>query len=148
MNKSGLSLIDKAAKVCGSDAALARKLGTKPPAISEMRAGKREISPETAALLADIAHEDAREAVIQAVIERNRTGPKAETIRAILGKGLAAGVVAMWGFSYSNGWTGATETAAAELTALRIVFSRWRRSDRRLSPGRETRPAWGTPLHA
>ncbi|MEI2747051.1 MAG: helix-turn-helix domain-containing protein [Ottowia sp.] len=121
MNKSGLSLIDKAAKVCGSDAALARKLGTKPPAISEMRAGKREISPETAALLADIAHEDAREAVIQAVIERNRTGPKAETIRAILGKGLAAGVAAVWVFSYSKGWTGAIQTVANSLNQLHIV---------------------------
>mgnify|MGYP001176861402 FL=1 len=92
--KSGKTLIDKAAEICGSYSALAERIGTSKQALSDMKHGKREISPETAAMLADIAHEDAREAVIQAVIERNRTGPKAETIRAILGKGLAAGVAA------------------------------------------------------
>jgi DNA-binding transcriptional regulator YdaS (Cro superfamily) len=119
--KSGKTLIDKAAEICGSYSALAERIGTSKQALSDMKHGKREISPETAAMLADIAHEDAREAVIQAVIERNRTGPKAETIRAILGKGLAAGVAAVWVFSYSNGWTGAIQTVANSLNQLHIV---------------------------
>ena len=88
-----------------------------------MKQGTRAISPETAALLADIAHEDAREAVIQAVIERNKTGPKAEQIREILGKALAAGVAAVLVFSYAELPTSAMESAASELTILHIVSS-------------------------
>lgn len=122
--KSGKTLIDKAAEICGSYSALAERIGTSKQALSDMKHGKREISPETAAMLADIAHEDAREAVIQAVIERNRTGPKAEQIRAILGKALAAGVAGMWVFSYSNGWTGAIQTVANSLNELHIVLSK------------------------
>lgn len=123
MNKSGITLIDKASEMCGSDAALARRIGTKPPAISEMRAGKREISPETAALLADIAHVDAREAVIQAVIERNKTGPKAEMIREILGKATAAGAAAMLLIYYGAPLDTASDLVAAQLTPLHIVLS-------------------------
>lgn len=123
MVNSGQILIDKAAKVCGSDAALARRLGTKPPAISELRAGKREMSPETAALLADIARVDAREAVIQAVIARNKTGPKAEQIREILGKGLAVGAAALLVFSYDAPLTVTSDFVAVQLTPMHIVLS-------------------------
>lgn len=117
------TLIDKAAANCSSYTALAEKLGTSKQALSEMKQGTRAISPETAALLADIAHEDAREAVIQAVIERNKTGPKAEQIREILGKALAAGVAAVLVFSYADLPTSAMESAASELTILHIVLS-------------------------
>lgn len=115
------TLIDKAAANCSSYTALAEKLGTSKQALSEMKQGTRAISPETAALLADIAQEDAREAVIQAVIERNKTGPKAEQIREILGKALAAGVAAVLVFSYADLPTSAMESAASELTILHIV---------------------------
>lgn len=86
-----------------------------------MKHGHREISPETAALLADIARVDVREAVIQAVIERNKTGPKAEQIRLILGKGIAAGAVAALLFYYNVPLIGAMETAALELPVMHIV---------------------------
>jgi len=86
-----------------------------------MKHGTRELSPETAALLADIARVDAREAVIQAVIDRNKTGPKAEQIRDILGKALAAGVAAVLLTSYSVPSTGAHDFEAAQLTPLHIV---------------------------
>lgn len=102
MSTPAKTLIDNAAKMCGSEAELARRIGTSPAALSHLKHGKREMSPETAALLADIAHMDAREAVIQAVIERNKTGPKAEQIREILGKALAAGVAAVLVFSYAD----------------------------------------------
>ena len=118
---TGISLIDKAVKVCGTEAAVARRLGTSAQSLSHMKHGKREISPETAALLADIAHEDAREAVIQAVIERNRTGPKAEMIREILGKALAAGAAAVLVFSYVAPLDSASILIATKLTLLHIV---------------------------
>ena len=116
-------LIDKAAKVCGSDEALAKRLGTARPNISLMRAGKRAISPETAAELADIAGEDAREAAISAMIENAKGTRRESVLRDILGKGLAAGVVGMLVFSYSGGAISATETIARKLDSLYIVSS-------------------------
>lgn len=121
--KSVKTLIDKAAKVCGSEAEVARRLGTSRQALSAMKHGTRETSPETAAMLADIAHEDAREAVIQAVIERNKTGPKADLIREILGKATAAGAAAVLGFSYVAPLFSAMESGASKLTLLHIVLS-------------------------
>ena len=118
MSSPAKTLIDNAAKMCGSEAELARRIGTSPAALSHLKHGNREMSPETAALLADIAHMDAREAVIQAIIERNKTGPKAEQIREILGKALAAGVAAVLVFSYADLPTSAMESAASELTIL------------------------------
>lgn len=123
MSSPAKTLIDNAAKMCGSEAELARRIGTSPAALSHLKHGNREMSPETAALLADIAHMDAREAVIQAVIERNKTGPKAEQIREILGKALAAGVAAVLVFSYADLQIFAMESAASELTILHIVSS-------------------------
>lgn len=63
----------------------------------------------------------AREVVIQAVIERNRSGPKAEQIREILGKALAGGVAAEWLFSYSKPLISAIGSEAIQLTLLHIV---------------------------
>jgi len=62
-------LIDKASEVCGSDSKLAERMGVHRVVIAEMRSGKRSISPATAAELADIAGEDAREAAIAAILE-------------------------------------------------------------------------------
>lgn len=115
------TLIDKAAKNCSSYSELARRIGTSHAALSEMKHGKREMSPETAALLADIANEDAREAVIRAVIERNRTGPKAEQIREILGKALAGGAVVALLICYNANLIDAIGIIASGLTMLYIV---------------------------
>lgn len=100
--KLGQSLIDKASKVCGSDAALARRMNVYPADVSNLRSGKRPLSPELAAELADIAGEDPRQAVIDAVIERNMGTRKEGAMLNILGKALAAGVAAMWLFTYSG----------------------------------------------
>lgn len=110
--KLGQTLIDRAAEVCGSDAALARRMGIYPADVSNLRAGKRPLSPELAAELADIAGQDARQAVIDAVIERNMHSRKGEALRSILGKGLAVGVVGMLAFSYSGDSISATVNAA------------------------------------
>lgn len=110
--KTVQTLIDKASKACGSDAALARRMGIYPADISNLRAGKRALSPELAAEIADIAGEDARQAVIDAVIERNLTGKKGPLLKEILGKEIAAGEAAALGFSYKNALTYATETIA------------------------------------
>lgn len=105
----GLSLIDKASKLCGNDAALARRMGVTQAMISQLRANKRPMTPEVAAELADIAGEDARQAVIDAVIERTKGTRKEGAMREILGKALAAGVAGVLVFSYNGGSISATD---------------------------------------
>ncbi len=98
-----VELIDKASKTCGSDSALADRLGIPRQNLSHMRTGKRSISPATAAELADIAGDDAREAAIAAILESARGTRREGVLREILGKGIAAGVAALLVFSYSDG---------------------------------------------
>lgn len=95
-------LIDKASKVCGGDSALAEKMGIPRQNVYLMRAGKRPISPATAAELADIAGDDAREAAIAAVIESAKGTRRESVLREILGKAIAAGVAGLLVFSYSG----------------------------------------------
>lgn len=101
--QSAQSLIDKASEMCGGDAALARRMGISKALISLMRSGERGITPGTAAELADIAGDDAREAVISAVIENAKGTRKESVLREILGKAVAVGVVGLLAFSYSDG---------------------------------------------
>lgn len=123
------TLIDKAAKVCGSDAALAKRMGVKPTVISMLRHG-RTITPETAAELADIAGEDARDAAIQAVLERSKGTRREGVLREILGKALAAGVAGMLVFSYNDDSTSTfpnTAKSDKDVNQLYIVeyLMRW-----------------------
>lgn len=101
--QSAQSLIDKASEMCGGDAALARRMGISKALISLMGSGERGITPGTAAELADIAGDDAREAVISAVIENAKGTRKESVLREILGKAVAVGVVGLLAFSYSDG---------------------------------------------
>jgi transcriptional regulator with XRE-family HTH domain len=117
------SLIDKAIESCGSAAELARKMGIDRAEVTKLKQGKRPLSPELAAELADIAGDDAREAAIHAIIERNAEGRKGHLLREILGKALAAGVVGMWVFSYNGDSIYATEKIATKLDSLYIVSS-------------------------
>ena len=105
-------LIDKASKICGSDSKLAERMGIHRVAIAEMRAGKRAISPATAAELADIAGDDAREAAIAAVIEGAKGTRRESVLREILGKAIAAGVAGLLVFSYKDDSTSSTEKIA------------------------------------
>lgn len=100
--ESVITLIDKASKVCGNDSALAERIGTPRANISLMRAGKRAISPATAAELADIAGVDVDYAMKLAVLESVKGTRREAKLREILGKGLAAGAVAMLATSYSS----------------------------------------------
>jgi len=87
-------------------------MGIYPADISNLRAGKRPLSPELAAEIADIAGEDARQAVIDAIIERNAEGRKGALLREILGKARAAGGAAMCHISYNDASISATDSIA------------------------------------
>lgn len=127
-----ISLIDKAAKICGGQNALAMRLGFSSGTLSDMKHGRKAISPATAAELADIAGEDAREAAIDAVIASAQGTRRESTLRAILGKALAAGAVAMLGFSYNGDSIAAMVKIAKPSDSLYIVSTRWVRHWRAL----------------
>lgn len=116
------TLIDNAVKKCGSQAELARRVGVYAPDISKLRAGTRTLTPELAALIADEAHMDARQAYIDAGIERDLANPNGGRLADVLGKALAAGVAAVLVFSYADLPISAMESAASELTILHIVL--------------------------
>lgn len=128
------TLIDRASEVCGGDAKLARRMGVSQSVISDMRHRGRSISPVTAAELADIAGEDAREAAIAAVIESTKGTRREGAMREILGKALAVGVAGMLVFSYSGDSISSTEkptTTANNCNSLYIVSTWVRRVLRR-----------------
>ena len=112
-------LIDRASEMCGGDSALAEKMGIPRQNVYLMRTGKRPISPATAAELADIAGDDAREAAIAAIIESAKGTRRESVLREILGKALAAGVAAMLVFSYSGDSISATDSIAKNATAIK-----------------------------
>lgn len=142
-----VTLIDKAIETCGSAAELARRMGIDRAEITKLHKGTRPMSPELAAEIADIAGEDAREAAIAAIIERNAEGRKGHLLREILGKALAAGVAGMLVFSYSGDSISATETIAVSNENVKPVIHRiysWiRRTTSRLLAALRLRPCGG-----
>ena len=88
----GQSLIDKASKLCSSDAELARRIGVHRVVIAEMRTGKRAISPSTAAQLADISGLNPRDAAIDSIIDGAKGTRREDALRRILGKKMASEV--------------------------------------------------------
>lgn len=145
--QSAQSLIDKASEICGGDAALARRMGISKALISLMRSGERGITPATAAELADIAGDDAREAAIAAVIEGAKGTRRESVVREILGKALAAGVAGLLVFSYSGDSISATEKIATnDLTiyeSIHRIYWRIRRATARLLAALRLRPYGG-----
>ena len=75
------TLIDKAIELCGTAAEVARRLEIDRSEITRLRKGTRPLSPELAAEIADIAGEDARQAAIDAIIERNEKNRKGPLLR-------------------------------------------------------------------
>lgn len=116
------TLIDKAEKVCGSADALAARMGVKANVISMLKHG-RTITPETAAELADIAGEDAREAAIFAMLERAKGTRREGVLREVLGKAQAAGVAAVLVFSYNGDSNSATAMTRKPTESVKTVNS-------------------------
>lgn len=125
--KLAQTLIDNAVKMCESESDLARRLGMFPQDIHQLKTGKRVLSPEVATKLADIAGIDPRQAAIDALIERDLRNPAGGRVAEILGKALAAGVVATLVFVCSGLFSGATKSEAAQLT-VRYIVCRWLRT--------------------
>jgi len=78
------TLIDEAANVCGSYAALARRIGTTPQRVDEWKHGKRAMTPESVADLCNVAQVDGDEAcrlAALAVIENPKNASRKEALR-------------------------------------------------------------------
>lgn len=88
----GQTLIDKAAKVCGSYYRLSKETGFDQAAMSHIKSGKRALPLEWVPVLAEVAGVNARDALAFCMAERLPEGSRA---RAILGEVRAAGVAAM-----------------------------------------------------
>jgi DNA-binding transcriptional regulator YdaS (Cro superfamily) len=81
-----------------TDRELADRLGIKPPNLTEMRQGRRAVSPETVAALCDVLQlsgEEAREWLAIAVIENPKNASKAELLKRALFACWALGVAAL-----------------------------------------------------
>lgn len=77
------SLIDEASQVCGSDRKLCLRTGLKPPQLSDMRAGRAPISPQTVGLLCDVLEllgEESRRLAAEAVVH-NAIPARKEALR-------------------------------------------------------------------
>lgn len=85
------TLIDKASHMCGGQNALARELKISSAYMSQLRTGKRPVTPAIAAVMADIAHENVAEAIGMATLASVEGGPLEYRLGQILGKGQAAG---------------------------------------------------------
>ena len=96
------TLIDKASAICGGQNALAKQLGFSSGTLSDMKHGRKAISPATAIELADICNEDVNLAISESIYASVEGTRREVKIREILGKALVAGVVGMSVFSYSS----------------------------------------------
>ena len=82
------TLIERAAKVQGSEYKLAKALGITPQRLSDWKHQRRTCTPEDWTLLAAAAQLDPEEALIRAVIAKHANTPKGERLLTALGKGL------------------------------------------------------------
>lgn len=87
-----LSLIDKAAEICGSRYRLAQVLKVSESNLASVKAGRRALPLEWVPELAEIAGEDPRDALAWVMAERLPEGSRA---RALLGGACRTGVAAM-----------------------------------------------------
>lgn len=92
------TLIDEAVRKCTTSAELARRIGVHRSEITELQSGRRQISPVTVGLLADVLELDGEEARRLAVlaIVAGAKGEKAGVLRRAFfvcwGTGVACGV--------------------------------------------------------
>ena len=109
------TLIDKAAKVCGSKSELARRLGIAQQHVSQWASGSRTCQPEDIAAMAHIAGFDAMEFLARAIVRKAEGTKKGALLKSGLGKYLPATGEAM----NSNG--GAAEGSSGVARSIRCI---------------------------
>lgn len=79
-----LTLIARARTLGYSDAELSRRIGVTPSYLCDVAAGRKKMSPEAAALLADLCGEDASDALKRQTVENERRPERREALRKAL----------------------------------------------------------------
>lgn len=93
-----VTLIDEAALVCGGQAALARRINVHRSELSEIRSGRRPLTPELVGLLADVLElsaEDARRLAAEAVVQNPKNAGRAGVLRRAFFVSLAVGAASV-----------------------------------------------------
>ena len=86
-----LDLIDKAAKIAGSDYRLAKQIGVSPQRMSDWRNGRCTVGVEYRALMADVAGLDVDEVIRDALLEKHANTPLGERLLSVLGNAVHGG---------------------------------------------------------
>ena len=86
-------LIERASKVAGSDAALARMIETAPPNLAMWKSGAKPCPPADVALMASVAGLNADEWLVRAVMAKHEGTAKGEKLMRVLKASLATGAV-------------------------------------------------------
>jgi len=89
------ALLDKAAKVCGSRYALAKRLGVAESNLTSMAKGRRPIPATLAGDLADIIGRDPREAACAALVEQEKDPDRARHLLELFRLAPAAAAIAV-----------------------------------------------------
>ena len=121
----GQNLIDRARKMCESDAELARKLEVSPVTVHKLRHGLMKLSPETASLLAEIVHDDPTYAATQVMIE-NADPNLASRLTRAFHRAAMASVAAMLLGGVSEDSRAVTSHDSPTVNTLYIVAHIWR----------------------
>ncbi len=79
-------LIERAAKECGSQKALAERLNVLPHRISEWKSGALKCPPEDVALIADIAGLPAEDWLVRATLWKHEGSAKGERLKKAVGR--------------------------------------------------------------
>lgn len=137
-------VIDEAAKLCGGQNALADRLGISKGYMSKIASGKQQISPEKAALLAEVVpEEDARDLAAQAMIEQAK-GEEAERLKRVFFTVQGLGAVAIVLFSALALLGG--NALASEKPSVSLVASRQGTHSRTLNKTPVRRLGWSARL--
>ncbi len=116
-------LIDAARSLGYTDAEVARRIGVSRSYLCDVAAGRKSLSPEAAALLADLAGRDPTEALKAQTVENEKDADRRERLRRALFVCWVAGVAAALQIATAT----PVEAAMVALDRIHIVARRFMR---------------------
>lgn len=117
-----ITLLDKAKKAMGTDASVARALGTSAQRVTNWRTGNAPCSPENQALIAAIAGLDPLAELARAVVRKHEGTAKGDQLMKALGKSSLAIGAALASVGASAHQIFSTVPGATDLVELAL---RW-----------------------
>lgn len=121
----GHSLIDKAVETCGSGAELARRIGVSKVTVHLMQSGKAPLSPEVAALCAEVIGADPYREAAKAMVEGCKDPKKAERLTRAFHLPRLTGGVAMLLISVISAVLCPNDASAKQVRSDLTVYTLW-----------------------